>query len=102
MVRNYKRKIVQGNISKNTILSAVKAVKFDRVPVEDAADEFNIRTRALYRYCAKISDIELAEMEEDLNKTFEFGYSKHRMVTYLIHNIFSYILNISYDFSLVI
>ena len=70
--------------TKQAQCNRLKAVKFDRVPVKIAANNFDINERTLYRYVSKINDIKLQEMIENSNEKCNFSFAKIKQVNSLL------------------
>lgn len=77
-MREYKRKTTRGEIPPDLMLQAAREVKLQHKSIRSVAREYDIPDRTLTRFCAKISQQEIAG-QNPVPKT-NTGYAKHRQV----------------------
>lgn len=84
MVRNYIRKTNRASLTTDTIMQALRAIKYDRISMQRTSEDFKIPYRSLSRYCKTITSTELEDWITGNARDVSVGYKNLKKVNYYI------------------
>lgn len=82
MVRNRERKTNIGMVNSETMREAVKAVLKDKMPIREAAREYNVSNTTLQRYVLKSKDVNWDKDSNAKDIIFKPNYDVRKIFFY--------------------